>query len=194
MRRAHFAMMCVVVLTVAYGAQAQHYEHDEHRAATQPATTKSVLSTPEAMQIEHRHLHAELVRALAAGGKTAVAAKQVETALAPHFIEEEAYAMPPLSLLPKLARHEQLTEEQIRTAIAMTDKLRANYDQMLKEHQAITKALGQLVEAAQAEDKPQQAAFAEGLMLHAQNEEQILYPAALVVGEYLKAKSPAARD
>lgn len=183
MRRVYFATMCAVVLMAAYAAHAQHQEHQEHGAATQPTVTKAVLSTPEAMQVEHRHLHEQLAQALAAGGKTTVAAKQVEAALAPHFAEEEAYAMPPLSLLPKLARREQLTDEQIRTAIAMTDKLRANYDQMLKEHQAITKALGQLAEAANAENKPQQAAFAEGLMLHAQNEEQIDLPDDKVFGD-----------
>lgn len=194
MRRFYYATACAVVWMVACGAYAQQHEHDGHGAAMQTSAAKSVLSTPEAMQVEHRHLHEQLAQALAAGGKTAVAAKQVEAALAQHFVEEKAYAMPPLSLLPKLARREQLSDEQIHTANAMTEKLRANYDQMLKEHQAITKALRQLIAAAKEENKPQPAAFAEGLMLHAHNEEQVLYPAALLVGDYLKAKTPAARD
>jgi hypothetical protein len=74
----------------------------------------------------------------------------------------------------------------------MTGKLRANYDRMIAEHREITAALQQLAAAAREEKKPQQAEFAGALMLHAQNEEQILYPAALVLGDYLKLKEPAA--
>jgi len=35
---------------------------------------------------------------------------------------------------------------------------------------------------------PEHARFAEKLMLHAQTEEEVLYPAAILVGEYLKVK------
>jgi hypothetical protein len=63
---------------------------------------------------------------------------------------------------------------------------------MIAEHREITAALQQLAAAAKEEQKPQQAEFAETLILHAQNEEQILYPAALVLGDYLKLKEPAA--
>jgi hypothetical protein len=35
---------------------------------------------------------------------------------------------------------------------------------------------------------PEHARFAEKLMFHAQTEEEVLYPAAILVGEYLKVK------
>lgn len=176
----------VILAAGGYQVLAQHHEHG---AATQSTAAKAILSTPEAMRIEHRHLHEQLDEAMAAGGKTAEAAKQVQAALAPHFVEEEAYAMPPLSLLPMLAQRQQPTQEQVHAAIDMSDKLRTNYKQMLAEHQEIVKALAGLAKAANEENRPQAAKFAEDLTLHAQNEEQVLYPATLVLGDYLKLKS-----
>lgn len=183
---AYLKLACMAVaMVVAFAVQAQHHEH---AATTQPTAAKSVLSTPEAMQTEHHHLHQQLAAALAAGGKTAAAAKKVEAVLSPHFVAEEAYAMPPLSLLPVLAHKQQPTEEQLHAAIAMTDKLRTHYKQMLAEHQEIVKALQSLAKAAKEEHKPQHAEFAEALILHAKHEEQVLYPATLVLGDYLRLK------
>ena len=59
---------------------------------------------------------------------------------------------------------------------------------MLAEHARIVEALGRLADAAEREDNQQVAQFAEKLKLHAQTEEQVLYPAAIVVGDYLRLK------
>jgi hypothetical protein len=55
------------------------------------------------------------------------------------------------------------------------------------------KALDELGRAASAERQPEVSRFVEELKGHAQNEEQVLYPAAILVGEYLKLKFPAGR-
>jgi hypothetical protein len=39
-----------------------------------------------------------------------------------------------------------------------------------------------------AENKPDMIHFANKLMLHAQTEEQVLYPAAILVGEVVRSK------
>ena len=41
---------------------------------------------------------------------------------------------------------------------------------------------------ASAEHHPEVAAFAEKLMLHAQTEEEVSYPTAILIGEYIKLK------
>jgi hemerythrin superfamily protein len=45
-----------------------------------------------------------------------------------------------------------------------------------------------LINEARKARKPDYTQFAEKLTLHAKNEEEILYPAALLVGEYIKLK------
>lgn len=178
----------LVLVVVAWSAFAQHEEHGHTAAA---AHGKTVLTAPPAMQTEHEHLHHQLAEAVAAGGKTAEAAKKVEAVLRAHFVEEDAYALPPLGLLQAIAQGKQPTPEESHAAIEMADKLRANYDKMLDEHKQLTGSLQELAAAAKAENKSGPAAFAEALTLHAQNEEQILYPATLMIGEYLKLKSAA---
>jgi len=59
---------------------------------------------------------------------------------------------------------------------------------LLEEHKVVVAALKNLIAAAEAEKKPEHARFAEKLMLHAQTEEEVLYPAAILVGEYLKLR------
>ena len=77
-----------------------------------------------------------------------------------------------------------------REAATLAEKLRANYEQMLDEHRQLVASLKELEAAATAENQPRAAQFARALALHAQNEEQVLYPAALLVGEYLKLRQP----
>jgi hypothetical protein len=59
---------------------------------------------------------------------------------------------------------------------------------MLDEHASIVGALGALADAATRERKLEYAAFADELKLHAQTEEEVLYPAAILVGEYVKLR------
>ena len=61
------------------------------------------LKTPQSIDAEHEELHAELAKAVKAGGATGKAAKGVDCVLHPHFLKEEEYALPPLGLLPALA-------------------------------------------------------------------------------------------
>jgi hypothetical protein len=149
------------------------------------------LAVPSSIRTEHEHLHHQLDAAIAAGGKTGERAKAVADVLGPHFEEEEAYAMPPLGLLGALAQGESLREEQVRQAIAMSERLRTEYEEMLREHVQIQVALSALALAATEEHKADHVAFAEALMMHAQSEEQLLYPTTLLIGEYLELRQAA---
>ncbi|MGE5540142.1 MAG: hemerythrin domain-containing protein [Gemmatimonas sp.] len=144
---------------------------------------------PESVRAEHHELQELLARATRAGGRTEEAAKEVARLLHAHFLKEEAYALPPLGLLGLLASG--AATPGMAAVLALTDKLEAELPTMLEEHRAIVGALVALVDAAGAEGKPEVARFAEKLILHAQTEEQVMYPAALLVGRYLKAVLPA---
>jgi hypothetical protein len=59
---------------------------------------------------------------------------------------------------------------------------------MLAEHKAIVARLEGLTDAARKARKYAYVSFAEKLVLHAQMEEEVLYPAAILIGEYLRLK------
>jgi iron-sulfur cluster repair protein YtfE (RIC family) len=141
---------------------------------------------PRPLKLEHGELHADLVRATKAGGKTGKAAKAVAKVLHNHFVKEEQFALPPIGLLSRLARGK--VDKQMRSVLAMTDRLKAELPKMLREHKAVVAALKKLSAAAEREQLPEHARFAEKLMLHAKTEEEVLYPTAILIGEYLRAK------
>ncbi len=157
------------------------------RAAEAPATA-TPFQIPRALETEHHELHAELAKAMQAGGQTGTAAEGVAKVLHPHFVKEEQFALPPLGLLPALAAG--TVTPDMGKVTAMTDKLKADLPEMLAEHRAIVGALQALIAAAKAERKPEYIRFAEELQLHAETEEQVLYPAAILVGEYVKLRLP----
>lgn len=141
---------------------------------------------PEPLKAEHEDLHAELVKATQAGGKVGEAARAVAKLLHPHFVKEEEYALPPLGLLTFLA--EGKVTPEMSSVLTMTDKLKAELPEMLQEHKAIVAALKNLAEAAKQENKMEYARFADKLTLHARSEEEVTYPAAILVGEYVKLR------
>ena len=141
---------------------------------------------PTPLKAEHEELHNELRHATAAGGRTGKAAKTVAKLMHPHFVKEEEYALPPLGLTIDLSQGRfQASMAQVLT---MTDKLKTELPAMVREHQQIVAALTKLVDAAKAENKLDVVHFAEKLMLHAQMEEQVSYPMAILIGEFIKSK------
>jgi len=141
---------------------------------------------PESLKLEHKELHSQLDEAVKIDGKIGEAAKLVAQVLHPHFVREEEFALPPLGILPLIA--EGNVTEDMKEVLEMTNKLKAGLPRMLKEHKSIVAALEKLVKASMEENKPEFAAFAEKLKLHAKTEEEVTYPTSLLIGEYLKLK------
>lgn len=142
--------------------------------------------SPQLLRLEHQELHSELEKITRVKGRIGEAAKEVARRLHPHFVKEEEFALPPLGLLKKLA--EGQIDPEMTEVIPMTDRLKAEWEEMVQEHVGIVDALNHLAMVANEEGKPQYARYAEKLIFHAQTEEEILYPASILIGEYVKAK------
>jgi hypothetical protein len=150
-------------------------------------STTFLIRIPESLRVEHEAIHEELVRATKAPGSVGAAARELASVLHAHFVREEEIALPPLGLLAPLGRGE--FEPEMRAVLSMTDSLRAELPRMLEEHEAIRAAAIQLGDAARTEGNTAVARLAEQLGLHAQSEEELFYPAALLVGELVRARS-----
>lgn len=141
---------------------------------------------PRPLKLEHDELHEQLRKATRESGGLGEAAKAVAKLMHPHFVKEEEYALPPLGLLPLLAKG-KITPD-MAAVLPMTDKLKAELGQMLAEHKSIVVALKNLADAAKRANKPEYAEFSDKLILHAQTEDDVSYPTAILIGEYLKLK------
>jgi hypothetical protein len=170
-----------MLLAAASGPALAAGQHGANREAR-----PGMLEIPSALKAEHEKLHADLAAATTLDGKTGEAAKHVAEVLHEHFVREEEFALPPLALLGPLA--EGRSTPDMQSVIALTDRLKAELPRMLDEHKTIVLALDELGRAAAAERHPDVSRFVEELKAHAQTEEQVLYPAAILVGEFLKVK------
>lgn len=141
---------------------------------------------PRPLKLEHEELHDQLRKAIGESGILGEAAKAVAKLMHPHFVKEEEYALPPLGLLPSLAKG--AVTPDMASVLPMTDKLKAQLGEMLTEHKSIVAALKNLADVAKRENKPEYVEFADRLILHAQTEEEVSYPTAILIGEYLKLK------
>ena len=145
------------------------------------------IQIPESVRAEHEEIHAALVRATKAAGPVGAAARELANVLHPHFVREEEIALPPLGLLAALARGE--TTPHTREVLEMTDALRAELPRMLEEHKAIRAATLRLRDAAHTARNAEVEELAHTLALHAQSEEEIFYPAAVLVGDVVRARA-----
>jgi hypothetical protein len=142
------------------------------------------VKTPKSLAMEHEDLLKELESGFQGGGKVADAARKLMEMIRPHFATEEQLVLPPLSLLPALAAG-NITEE-MKEVLYLTDQLKKELPLRVTDHQDIGAALKILRDAAKEENRPEMLRFAKRLMIHAQNEEEVLYPASMMVGEWVK--------
>ena len=157
-------------------------------AVAQGSTAAGLASIPSSIRAEHHEVHDALGRATKLGGRTGVAARALAALLQPHFEREEQIALAPLSMLAPLARDARVAAPA--WLLPMTDSLRRELPRMLREHEAIQAATRRLGEAARSEGQVAVAQFTERLLLHASSEEQVRYPAAILVGDLVRARAP----
>jgi hypothetical protein len=147
---------------------------------------KPAIATPPSLEAEHHEIHEALLEATRIPGRVGVAAKELAAVLDPHFARENEIALPPLGLLAPFAAGKTPPGQQ--EVLAMTDALRKELPRMLEEHKRIRAATEKLRAVAREEKAPAQEQFAERLAAHAQTEEEILYPAAILVGDVIRTR------
>jgi negative regulator of sigma E activity len=148
--------------------------------------TLAPFSVPSALAWEHDQIYQTLVRITREPGRLGEAATVVAVALEYHFDKEEAYALPPLALLPMLARGEVSTE--MREILPITDGLAVVMPELVAEHRRIAAAVEDLQAAARSEGRFDIEELGDQILRHAQTEERIMYPAAILVGEMVELR------
>ncbi|HEX6309527.1 MAG TPA: hypothetical protein VFZ69_15120 [Longimicrobiales bacterium] len=173
----------VAVLAVLAGVTPAAAQHAHGAPASE-----SGLQAPEPLRIEHAAIHARLEAALDAPGAVGTAASELARVLAPHFERENQIALPPLGLLASLARGEAIPPDRAARALAMTDSLRAELPGMLEEHVRIEAAARKLEHVAREHGDAEVEELARELQLHARTEQEVTYPAAVLVGTLLRRR------
>jgi hypothetical protein len=158
------------------------------RAPVRPVAPSGgiALEAPAALQDEHLAIQAALLAATQAPDPIGQVATDLARIAQPHFLREDVISLPPLGLLKPLAAGDD--RPTLREVLPLTDALREELPQMLEEHAQIVAGAQQLEQVAAEVGDMEVQLLARVLQAHAQAEEDIFYPAALLVGEVVRTR------
>lgn len=145
------------------------------------------LEVPSSIKAEHKYLLDKIYKISLFQDSTGRVAIKLNDLMQHHFKEEEDYVLPPLGLLPLLSTGK--LPEQSKEVIVLTEKLKSQLSHMSAEHQLIKAFMDELILVAAKENHPEIIEFEKEIHKHANTEEEILFPTAILIGEYLKLKS-----
>jgi hemerythrin-like domain-containing protein len=149
-------------------------------------------SAPPTMEREHEEIWKLLMDVQQLSGKTGSLAEKLAKHLKLHIEKEETLALPLLGILVDLV-NEKLSKATTKRASQTHQKLEKEYPGMLHGHKELRKMLKRLKKAAEEEGHLTAIRFAEALEKHSQEEEEVLYPAALLAGRIASQQSKAKR-
>jgi len=144
---------------------------------------------PQSFVIAHQETLAELSAIAQRRTRTGAIARKALEAVKAHFRREEEYILPPLTLAPAMALGHVTPD--MKWAIAMVDRIKADREVIFTEHTVITEWMIELAAAADRTHEKDVLAFAQGAVADSLNDTEVNEPMAIVIGEYLRAKLPA---
>ncbi len=147
------------------------------------------LPAPRSLRLSHNDARVELVGATLEGGRIAVAARRLAQVCLPHFDEEEKSVFPALGLLPELMQG--MVRAEMMQVLPLISAFSAKHNALIHQHQSIQSAIDALLAAAQRERNRQVAEFALNMRVHERIEDEVIYPALIMIGMYLREKLAA---
>lgn len=150
-----------------------------------------MIEMPDILKSEHDEFRRQLLAVARSGGHTGQEARAIGRLVDLHFLREEMISLPPLAYLRRVGQAD-ITDD-MSDLLEAAKMLKAELPRMLEEHQTIAAGLERLIVAATRENRPEAVQVADRLKSHARTEEEILYPAALLVGDYVRMKLGDAR-
>jgi hypothetical protein len=158
----------------------------------EPARAQStdVHPIPQSLRVEHDETIERLTMLSKRPGPVGAEARAALVVFKRHAAREQEFILPPLTLLPLLA--DGKVTPDMTWAVAMADRVKAEREQIFEEHTRVTEVLNALVvAAARAHDKDAME-FAEAAAADSLNDIELLEPTVLLIGDYLRARLPAA--
>lgn len=138
---------------------------------------------PKAISHGHSHLCC-LLKTLLKNYEENSELKLLNDVMTAHFHKEEKYALPPLGLLLNLSEGDWQLDED--TAIDMAEAVNSKLAELQKDHENIEKLIQSLKSYAENGNYYDLERFINDLEIHMELEDQVLYPAAVLIGNYFK--------
>ena len=142
---------------------------------------------PSSIKKTHAHILEQIHKMTLYKDSSSIVALKLEELMVHHFKEEEDFVLPLLGLLPSLANGQ--TPEQNKDLTLLGERVKSQLTHMSVEHQLIKAYIEELKQASNKENLAEIIEFENDVIDHATSEEEVFFPASILVGEYLKLKS-----
>lgn len=139
-----------------------------------------------ALSADHGELRDALARAAREPAPIGPAAQRVAKYFAEHAEKEQRTIAPLLALLPDASYGK--IDARMADAIPVFRDLENVLPDMVAEHHVIRAALESLVAAGKEKDRADIGEIVERALAHMRMEEAVVYPAALLLGRYLRMR------
>lgn len=141
------------------------------------------LETPQSLQLDHEILLSKLNQIASTNTKSAPNAKNVADTFRAHFRREEKTVLPQLSLLMTIVEGKWNIDTE--EALLKNNILLKEFQELKGEHQKILDAAKEMIKVSMEEKNQEAKDIAEEIILHIKIEEEVSYPAILVINKYL---------
>ena len=142
---------------------------------------------PSSIKKTHLYLLEQIQKMTLYKDSSGRVAKKIEELMQHHFKEEEDLILPPLGLLPSIANGQ--IPEQSEEVILLSENVKSMMNHMSVEHQLINAYIKELKQASDKENLPEILEFENEVIKHATSEEEVFFPASILIGDYLKLNS-----
>jgi len=139
------------------------------------------LTAPASMEREHQDIWQLLLGVQNLSGKTGSLAEKLAKPLKVHIDKEESLALPLLGILRDIVNGD-LSQGSAKRASILSVRFEKEYHEMVHGHKELAKVLDRMEKVGADEGHLTAVRFCEALKKHAQEEEEVLYPAALLAG------------
>ncbi len=143
---------------------------------------------PQSLRVEHDDTLQRLTALSQRHGAVGTEAHKALAVFQRHIQREQEFILPPLTLLPALA--DGKVSPDMKWAIAMADRVKAEREEIFQEHTKITDAMNDLATAARIAHDKEALDFAQAAVADSLNDVEMLEPMTIVIGDYLRAKLP----
>jgi hypothetical protein len=154
--------------------------------ATSNAAGQSALQIPQSIRYEHEQIIKELTNVAKREVAHAVPAQKALTVIKAHYAKEEAFVLPPLALLPQIAKG--AISKDMEPAIAMAERTHAALPELQNDHLQITSLMNELIEAGKAGHDEELIQLATRVAVQSLNDVEIAQPTTILIGDYLRRR------
>lgn len=154
--------------------------------SSQGAAAQTSLQVPQSIRHQHEQIISRLTAFAKEKGRVGAAASKALVFLKDHYAKEQAFVLPPLGLLSRIAKGE--VSKDMEPAIAMADRVRAALADFQKDHAQITSLMNELIEAGESSRNEELVRLATWIASQSLNDMEVVQPTVIIIGNYVREK------